>query len=136
MRTNPSAMSEYTPPTAMPVMMSWSAKTTCSPISLGGGLRPPSEPPPGNRCAGEAGARTAPHPRASPPQAGRRQSQVQTHSSSAPGGNALAARVQVVDHLAVLQEDRRAANFLGPRQLVVVGIQFLVEEGEALDPGR
>src|SRR5437867_4634015 len=30
MRTNPSAISEYTPPTAMPVMTSWSMNTRCS----------------------------------------------------------------------------------------------------------
>src|SRR6266702_6112971 len=92
MRTNPSAMREYTPPTAMPVMMSWSMKTRCSSIRL-------------------------------------------SLTAAPAGGDAWFARKQVLDHVAVLREDRRAADLLGPRQLVIVGVELLVEQGEPADSG-
>src|SRR2546426_7239793 len=93
MRTNPSAMREYTPPTATPVMISWSMKTSCSPIRLSAAAAPT-------------------------------------------GGGARVRRVQVLDHVLVLDQDRRAADLLRPRQLIVVGVELLVEQGEPADPGH
>src|SRR6266852_1497084 len=56
-------------------------------------------------------------------------------SSALTGGDALLLRVHLLDHVVVLREDRRAADLLGPRELVVVGVQLLVEEREPADPG-
>src|SRR5262245_56018183 len=100
MSTKPSAMREYTPPTATPVMMSWSMKTICSFIDKLG---------------------------RSPPHSRRPCSLAGTH------GDARIGPVQVVDQVLVFRQDRRAADLLGPRQLVVVGVQLLVEQGEASD---
>src|SRR5262245_36700480 len=57
-------------------------------------------------------------------------------SPGAPDGDARIRRVQAVDHVLVLRLDRGPPNLLGPRQLVIVGVQFLVEEGEAPDARR
>src|SRR5262245_49450849 len=57
-------------------------------------------------------------------------------SPGASGGDARVRRIQVVDHVPVLRQDRCAANLLGPCQLLVVGVQFLVEEGETPNARR
>src|SRR2546425_1641691 len=53
-----------------------------------------------------------------------------------PARSSILAHVEPVDHVAVLAQDRRAPDLVGPRQLVVVGVQLLVEQREGMDPGR
>src|SRR5215813_8246257 len=57
MRLSPRASSASTPPSNTPLTTA-SSKNSGSIIRVGGGLRPPSEPPPEKDCAGEAGARS------------------------------------------------------------------------------
>src|SRR6266511_4037716 len=105
----------------MPLMTSWSMKTTCSFIQLGGGLRPPSD--------------------VSPQKSLRRRSRrsnsdrVLASSPVSAGGHAGAQGVEVLDHVLVPHPDRRAADLLGSGQLVIVGVELLVEQGESADPG-
>src|SRR5713226_7446114 len=110
MRTNPRAMREYTPPTAMPVMISWSMNTRLSLIPLPGRVAPAED-------------------------ANGRRSLVRGQGSSAPaGGDVLPLRVQLPDHVLVLHEDSPTADLLGPRELAIVGVQLLGEQREPANP--
>src|SRR4026209_2848558 len=124
----------------MPVITSWSRNTSASFMSGRGGPRyGPPHPPAGSERPGGAVAlldvRFRGRPLALGAPRGTRGAPRPLAYSSDTSGRRL-ADVEPVDHVAVLAEDGRAPHLVGPRQLVVVGVQLLVEQREGVDPGR